>query len=93
MCTPPKPRYRLIVCSANEQLAGGFQRTNVGSELNSEPQLTRRREDLGFLRMLHCIREFTPQLTITWKDNLRYMEAGEEAQQRHYWAKGTPGYQ
>jgi hypothetical protein len=43
--------------------------------------------------MLHCIRKFTPQLTITWKDNLRYMEAGEEAQQRHYWAKGTPGYQ
>jgi hypothetical protein len=43
--------------------------------------------------MLHCTWEFTPQLTITWKDNLRYMEAGEEAQQRHYWAKGTPGYQ
>jgi hypothetical protein len=87
------PRYRLIVCTANEQLTSRFQRTNVSPELNSEPHLTHRREDLGFLRMLHCIRRFTPQLTITWKDNLRYMEAGEEAQQRHYWAKGTPGYQ
>ena len=24
---------------------------------------------------------------------LRYMDAGEEAQERHRWAKGTPGYQ
>src|ERR1700738_2282651 len=48
---PPTPRYRLIVHTANEQLTGGFQRDEC-PELNSEPHLIRKREDLGFLRIV-----------------------------------------
>src|ERR1700735_851490 len=43
------------------------------------------------LPMLQCIREITPQLPITWKDNCAIWMPGNEAQKRQSWASRDAG--
>ena len=42
-------------------------------------------------RLLHCIREITPQLPITWKRNCAIWMPGNEAQKRQSWARRDAG--
>src|SRR5436190_7186023 len=93
---PPTPRYRHIMGIANGQLRfcahrppGSYGEVGVRFQFGG-------RGPLSFPRcnpMLRRIRRITPQLPITWKRNLRYMKAGEEAHKRHSLSQGTPGYQ
>src|SRR5437868_14551191 len=46
---------------------------------------------LAIKRLLHCIREITPQFPITWKRNCAIWMPGNEAQKRRRWAIGDTG--
>src|SRR5437868_10281423 len=46
---------------------------------------------LAIKRLLHCIRQITPQFPITWKRNCAIWMPGNEAQKRRRWAIGDTG--
>ena len=91
---PPTPRYRHIACIANRQLCTGFRHSNRCVARKSNGVRGRVLIDSGAVQpalpyfyrlpidasLLHCIREITPQLPITWKRNCAIWMPGNEAQ-------------
>jgi hypothetical protein len=74
------------------------QRT-IAAPVPANPERNSERHIIGsvkawfFWGLLHRIKKLTPQLAITRKVNCAIWKPGNEAQKRHNWAKGTPGYQ